>query len=192
MGDSESLHLFVSNLPREIFSSGNNLASGDAPPGSDIRRISYWLVGGEDSPGGLARQEVPLATSDDALQNLPPGIDNENSFIIADEVRSLSFEYWDGTDWQDSWDSTTPGPDGVTPIGSPLAIAVTMGIAPSTRPARGKPTSRCGRIRHVLVIPSANGMTLQTEAASGTSTQSTTNSTNSGTSSMTNGGGVSP
>ena len=45
-------------------------------------------------------------------------------------MRSLNFQYFDGTDWQDSWDSTALGPDGVTPLGSPLAIAVTIGIAP--------------------------------------------------------------
>ena len=50
---------------------------------------------------------------------LPPDVENESSFIIADEVRSLQFQYFDGTDWQDSWDSTTLGSDGITPIGSP-------------------------------------------------------------------------
>ena len=55
IGDTESLHLFVSSLPREIYASGANLASSDdsdaPPPVSDLRRISYWLAGGGDSPG---------------------------------------------------------------------------------------------------------------------------------------------
>ncbi len=196
MGDNQSLHLFVSNLPREIYASGANLASSDdsdaPPPSSDIRRISYWLVGGGDSPGGLARQEVPLATSDDALQNLPPGIDSENTYIIADEVRSLNFQYWDGTDWQDSWDSTELGPDGVTPLGSPLAIAVTITIAPQHTSGPAPSDEPLRTIRHVLVIPSANGMTLQTAAATGTSTQAMTSSSTTNAGSTTNGGGASP
>ena len=194
MGDSQTLHLFISNLPREIYSSNASFVNADAgntPPVGDVRRVSYWLVGGDDSPGGLARQEVPLSTSDDALQNLPPDVDNENSFIIADEVRSLQFQYWDGTDWQDSWDSTELGPDGVTPLGSPLAIAVTIGVAPKqSGPPQGEVPLRT--FRHVLVIASANGMTLQTEAASGTSTAQTTSSSSTNTNSTTTGGGVSP
>ncbi len=196
MGDNQSLHLFVSNLPREIYASGYNIANSDdsdaPPPSSDIRRISYWLVGDGDSPGGLARQEVPLATSDDALQNLPPGIDSENSYIIADEVRSLNFQYWDGTDWQDSWDSTVLGPDGVTPLGSPLAIAVTITIAPQHTSGPAPSDEPLRTIRHVLLIPSANGMTLQTAAATGTSTQTTTSSSTTNAGSTTNGGGASP
>jgi prepilin-type N-terminal cleavage/methylation domain-containing protein len=192
MGDSQTLHLFISNLPREIYSSSasfNNADAGTTPPMSDIRRVSYWLVGDSDNQGGLARQEIPLATSDDALQNLPPQVDNETSFIIADEVRSVQFQYWDGTAWQDSWDSTQLGPDGVTPIGSPLAVAVTVSIAPQ-QSEPGQADAPLRTFRHVLVIPSANGLTLQTEAATGTSTATTPSTTNS--SSTTNGGGASP
>jgi Tfp pilus assembly protein PilX len=156
-GDSETLHLFVSRFPRELYV---NLNSDTQPVVSDLRRISYWLPGGQDSPTGLARQEVPLVTSDDALQNLPPGIDNE--YVIADEVRELQFQYFDGTNWQDSWDSTVPGADGVTPIGSPCAIAVTVGIA---RPGAN---GNIKTYRQVIAIQTANGATSQVQ------TQSTT------------------
>jgi Tfp pilus assembly protein PilV len=158
-GDSETLHLFVSRFPRELYV---NINSETQPVVSDLRRISYWLPGGQDSPTGLARQEVPLVTSDDALQNLPPGIDNESSFVIADEVRNLQFQYFDGTNWQDTWDSTVPGADGVTPIGSPCAIAVTIGVA---RPGAN---GNLKTYRHVIAIQTANGTTLQAQ------TQSTT------------------
>ena len=134
---------------------------------------------------------MALATSDDALQNLPPDVENENSFIIADEVRSLQFQYWDGTEWQDSWDSTELGPDGVTPIGSPLAIAVTIGFAPK-HSGRRRADVPLRTFRHVLVIPSANGTTLQAAAASGTSTAPTTPSSSTNANSTTTGGGTSP
>jgi Tfp pilus assembly protein PilX len=158
-GDSETLHLFVSRFPRELYV---NLNSDTQPVVSDLRRISYWLPGGQDSPMGLARQEVPLVTSDDALQNLPPGIENESLYVIADEVRQLQFQYFDGTNWQDSWDSTLPGADGVTPIGSPCAIMVTLGVA---RPGAN---GNLKTYRHVIAIQTANGATAQAQ------TQSTT------------------
>jgi Tfp pilus assembly protein PilV len=165
-GDSETLHLFVSRFPRELYVNPN---SDTQPVVSDLRRISYWLPDGQDSTTGLARQEVPLVTSDDALQNLPPGIDSESSYVIADEVRELNFQYFDGTNWQDTWDSTTPGADGVTPIGSPCAIAVTISVA---RPgANGNVKS----YRHVIAIQTANGTTAQ-QTQSSTSAPSTTSS----------------
>jgi Tfp pilus assembly protein PilV len=158
-GDSETLHLYVSRVPRELYM---NINSDTPPVVSDLRRVSYWLLGGADNPAGLARQEVPVVTSDDALQNLPPGIDNESSFLIADEVRSLNFQYFDGTNWQDNWDSTTPGADGVTPIGSPRAVAVTVGVA---RPGAN---GNVKIYRHVIAISSANGTTQQSQPQSTT------------------------
>jgi type II secretory pathway pseudopilin PulG len=168
-GDSETLHLFVSRFPRELYVNPN---SDTQPVVSDLRRISYWLPDGQDSTTGLARQEVPLVTSDDALQNLPPGIDNESSYVIADEVRELNFQYFDGTNWQDSWDSTVPGADGVTPIGSPCAIAVTVGVA---RPGAN---GNLKTYRHVIAIQTANGNTPQSQTQS--SQQSSTSTTGGG------------
>jgi len=176
VGDSETLNLFVSRFPRELYV---NPDSDVQPVVSDLRRISYWLPDGQDSTTGLARQEVPLVTSDDALQNLPPGIDHESSYVIADEVRELNFQYFDGTNWQDSWDSTVAGADGVTPIGSPCAIAVTVGIA---RPGANNGTLKT--YRHVIAIQTANGNTPQSQ------TQSSQQSGTSTTSSM--GGGATP
>jgi prepilin-type N-terminal cleavage/methylation domain-containing protein len=178
-GDSETLHLYISRLPLEAWSNNN---TNDTPPlVSDLRRVSYWLVGGDGSPTGLGRQEVAVVTSDDALQNLPPGIDNEASYILAEEVVSLNFQYYDGTDWQDSWDSTTMGADGVTPIGSPRAIAVTIGItAHHSSVAPLNDVSNPKFYRHVIAIPSANGTTVMTQPTPGSSSSTGT------------GGGVTP
>ncbi len=172
VGDSQTLHLFISRLPREALA-GLNDPTATPPVVGDLRRVSYWLAGGDGSPAGLARQEIPLATSDDALQNLPPGVDNENTYVLADEVRSLNFQYFDGTDWQDSWDSTALGADGMTPIGSPRAIAVTIGIAP-TGTAPTDDASNLKTYRHVLLIPSANGTTAMSQNATGATGTGTT------------------
>jgi prepilin-type N-terminal cleavage/methylation domain-containing protein len=131
----------------------------------DIRRVTYWLVGGEGSPQGLARMEVKLPTSDDAANLLPPNVDNESAYIIAEEVRSLNFQYYDGTQWNDTWDSTTLGADGITPIGSPVAVAVTIGLA------RGEgPNAPVKTFRQVIAISTANGTTPQSTTTQGQTT----------------------
>src|SRR5439155_27045940 len=120
------------------------------------------------NPTGLARQEVTAVTSDQAMADVPPNIPDEDSLVIAPEVKNLTFSYWDGTNWQDTWDGTTPGADGSTPVGPPVAIAVTLGIDSSTSdsPPNGDPPLKL--YRHVVVIPTANGAT--SSATSGTTT----------------------
>jgi hypothetical protein len=154
-GDANRLMLTVSQWPREL-----NLApaaSSDAQPlVSDLRRITYWLVSSDSGSQGLARQEVKLVTSGDATSVIPPGIPDEPSYVIAEEVKSLTFSYFDGSTWQDSWDGTQPGADGVTPKGPPLAVAITMGVA---TPGAGTGPDGLKQYRHVVSILSANGAT---------------------------------
>src|SRR5207253_917962 len=94
---------------------------------SDLRRVTYWL-GGNGEPLGLCREELRSVTADDANAPLPPNVPDEPSYVLAEEVKSLRFRYFDGTSWQDSWDGTAPGPDGPTPKGPPLAIEITLGV----------------------------------------------------------------
>jgi prepilin-type N-terminal cleavage/methylation domain-containing protein len=151
-GDSTSLNLYISRVPREAMPTDPNATPLVV---SDVRRVSWWLPA-----GGLARQESPIETSQDALDNLPPGIPDEDSYVVAPEVKNVQFEYFDGSDWQDSWDCTTLGADGVTPVGPPQAIAITLDIA---NPQDGvkdddAPTKR---YRHVVACFTANGTTVQ-------------------------------
>jgi prepilin-type N-terminal cleavage/methylation domain-containing protein len=160
-GDSTTLHLYIARVPREAIPTDPNATPQIV---SDLRRVSWWMP-----TSGLARQEVNIATSQDALENLPPGISDEDSYVLAAEVKNVQFQYFDGTDWQDSWDCTTPGTDGVTPIGAPQAIAIVLDIA---HPAEGvkdddPPTKR---YRHVVACVTANGITPQQTQQSGTST----------------------
>ena len=39
--------------------------------------------------------------------------------IIASEVVGVAFRYFDGTAWQDTWDGSIMGTDGMTPVGPP-------------------------------------------------------------------------
>jgi len=147
MGDSATLHLFVTKIPREVIASR---ADDTPPPVSDTRRISYWYIDGV----GLVTQEVQPITSESALDNLPPDVDAESYKILADEVRSLTFSYFDGTNWQDTWDSTQVGTDNVTPIGPPRAIAVEI-----TLQGKGGPDAPVRKYRQVVALITANGAT---------------------------------
>jgi prepilin-type N-terminal cleavage/methylation domain-containing protein len=151
MGDSSTLNLFVSRVPSEVWGTQQGNAGILT---SDLRRISYWMASGS---GGLARAEAKLITSTDVTNNNLPTGEDETKSIIAPEVRDLTFSYYDGTSWQDTWDSTTMGADGITPIGAPRAIAITIDLA--TPGPRGKKTTKT--FRHVVAIATANGATPQ-------------------------------
>jgi hypothetical protein len=165
-GDTSWIMLYISRVPREL-TAVTDSDSEDQPLSSDLRRVSYWLAGGADSPLGLARQEVAAVTSDQEMAVVPPGIPDEASMVIAEEVKSLQFSYFDGNAWQDTWDGTAAGPDGSTPVGPPLAIAITLGIA-SDSGSSGNADQPLKLYRHVVPLVTANGATQLTTG--GTST----------------------
>lgn len=162
-GDGVTLHLYLNKVPREALPTDVDVAPAVV---SDLRRVSYWLVGGAGSALGLARQEVAIATSQDATDNLPPGVPNEESFILAPEVHAVAFQYFDGTSWQDTWDSTAAGADGVTPLGPPQAVAITVEIA-RAKDARNGQEPPAKRYRQVIACNTANGVTAQPTTTSG-------------------------
>jgi hypothetical protein len=160
-GDSSTLILYVTRVPSEL----DPAWSGDAAPTvSDLRRITFWL-----SNSGLSRQEIKLATSDDVINGLPSDLPDDPSLVIAEEVKSLNFQYWDGSAWQDSWDGTqTPSAGGNNPQGPPLAIAITIGLViPGSSTESGDPVVKT--FRHVVSIATANGATQS--SGSGTTAQ---------------------
>ncbi|MFL5241166.1 MAG: prepilin-type N-terminal cleavage/methylation domain-containing protein [Gemmataceae bacterium] len=158
-GDSTHLSVFVSRWPREIYQGMTGVSDSSAPPTvSDLRRITYWLSGGGDSLGGLARQEFLQATSDDALDNSSPADDPK--LVFAPQVRSVTFQYLDGQtlSWTDSWDGTATSSDGTTPMGPPAAIAISLDIAmPHTGANQITGKADVKTFRHVVVLQTANG-----------------------------------
>jgi hypothetical protein len=149
-GDSQTMSVYINKVPTEVF-----LPAGSSdlpPPVSDTRRITYWLA-----PGGLARQEVKIITSQDVANLMPPDLPDGAYKLLAPEVRDLTFSYFDGNEWQDTWDSTMVGGDGVTPIGPPREVAITIGLA--------NPGSEGGDLkyyRHCIAIPTAVGTQIST------------------------------
>jgi prepilin-type N-terminal cleavage/methylation domain-containing protein len=147
-GDSERLILWVSRISSDLSPLLTN-----QPVASDLRRVVYWMA----STGGLARQEIKLATSDDALVTVPPNIPDEANSVIAEEVQSVTFRYFDGTAWQDSWDGTQASSTSASPMGPPLAVEITLVIATPNSQSQIGDTANVKTYRHVVAIPTANG-----------------------------------
>jgi prepilin-type N-terminal cleavage/methylation domain-containing protein len=119
----------------------------------DLRRIDYWLASGEKT--GLARRQITLVTStnNEDINLDPTTLNDQDKYIEATEVKNLTFRYWNGSDWQDSWDGTQLGDDNTTPLGPPAAIEITLEVAPSGTSSQDEKTMI---YRHIVTIPTAN------------------------------------
>ncbi len=175
-GDNNVLTLWVSRVPQLPTGPDAATAATQQLNSSDLRRISYWLA-----DGGLARQEIDRVTADDDDTQLPPYVTDEGRFILAPEVTELTFQYFDGTSWQDTWDGTTLGADGKTPMGPPRAVSITLSVRrPGADPNNANAVKR---YRHVVAIGAANA---QPGMADDTGTTGTSGTGTTGT------GGTSP
>src|SRR6185437_5616758 len=63
--------------------------------------------------------------------SVDPDLTTETTDVLVQEVTDLTFAYFDGQDWQSSWnpDGTATSPDGVTPLGPPRAVKVTLTLS---------------------------------------------------------------
>jgi prepilin-type N-terminal cleavage/methylation domain-containing protein len=173
-GDASQVTVYVSTVPKVNVEGGGDRAAAEQQQqnASDIRRITYWLTN-----SGLARQEVTRVTADDDDSALPPNVD-ESKFIYAEDVVGLSFQYFDGTAWTDTWDGSTLGADGKTPIGPPRLIQITMTIRyAGTQGAEAKEKT----FIHSVAIGAANAQPTQAGATTPGTTGSSTGSTGSTT-----------
>jgi prepilin-type N-terminal cleavage/methylation domain-containing protein len=146
IGDEKKLIIFAGRVPEAFGRYGE--------PGqvrSDQRQIIYWL--GKSGAGGLYRRERPWVTADEVRTAADDDETATDSTLLAEEVTDLQFEYSDGTTWASTWDGTTPGPDGVTPLGPPRAVRVTLTL--SVPMSRGEPLTK--QITQVIAVRSAPG-----------------------------------
>jgi hypothetical protein len=153
-GNSTQLEIDVSRLPRidqyltvanqDNSIANQNVGTSESDHLSDLRNVSYFVsnisasnsiagtVGntgiagnnGSQTGYGLYRRDRDRASVLYASQN---GIADDSSTLgdlIAPEIESLQFAYYDGTQWLTSWDSTQNG-------GLPVAVQITLAI---TRP----------------------------------------------------------
>lgn len=159
-GDNTQVTLTISRVPQEVFQPDEN---GQTPLTSDLRKVMWWL---SSTGTGLARYEFRVATADET-QSAPQDLGDEASYIIAEEVRSLQIQYFDGSTWLDSWDGSIPVDGGTSPKGPPLLISIRIGICP---PGVLNPTdAEIKYYRHVISLPTANGLP-STTSQTGTTT----------------------
>jgi prepilin-type N-terminal cleavage/methylation domain-containing protein len=151
-GGPNSLTLYISQLPIELDRSRAEILS-------DLRLVSYWVATDGSRPLGLVRREYAQVTADQATGS--PAAANpstEGAHLLAEEVQSLQFRYFDGTNWVDTWDGSATGADGLTPIGPPMLIEVTMGILASSHDNRFWEQPSLKFYRHVIPVLTADGI----------------------------------
>jgi len=123
IGTDKQLTVFASRLPGALTSArGLRSEAAGAQGASDLVRITYWIGGS----GGLCRQERPWVTADGVRNSSDPDISDEAGDTLVQEVKDVTFAYFDGSSWLPDWDGSKPSPDGVTPTGPPRAIKVTL------------------------------------------------------------------
>ncbi|KAA0134502.1 prepilin-type N-terminal cleavage/methylation domain-containing protein [Gimesia chilikensis] len=140
-GDSQSLVLHTSRPARQpLLLSSNSGATSAQNVRSDLLSVSYFLAvagagglqgaagdqfrntsGGGEDVQGVARLEgdrLSMSMADQAADLEQMASQSE---LLAPEISSLQFQYFDGTDWLELWDSTEYGT-------VPQAIRVTIGF----------------------------------------------------------------
>ncbi|MCA9024401.1 MAG: prepilin-type N-terminal cleavage/methylation domain-containing protein [Planctomycetaceae bacterium] len=180
-GDSQSLVLHISRPSRIVGQTTDSPTSH-----SDLAAVNYFLA--VRGASGLAGQ-VAQAAYDGSLLDAPragtvTGLTrlegdrllvqhasetgdletlSTHARILAPEVVSLNFAYWNGLEWTDSWDTIVEGQP-------PSAIAITLGIVTAEQDIDGvgaksfsdhiRTTSRVNDVlpktyRHVVTLPNA-------------------------------------
>ena len=119
VGDSNYIWLDISRLPRiDQYHPLIQTAQDAVTTGSDIKQVVYYvasasgrnnsndILADESSANrqGLFRDEIDRAVAF-YQGSFTPGTPKDYSQLVATEVVQVQFRYFDGTDWQDQWDS---------------------------------------------------------------------------------------
>jgi type II secretory pathway pseudopilin PulG len=78
-----------------------------SPLQSGVEYVEYGLTPQDDGTQALVRRVNLNLLSDESLQDPRSTLTEE---VILPKVQSVVFSYFDGTNWQDTWDSTTMSP----------------------------------------------------------------------------------
>lgn len=189
IGDAQTLLLHISRPQGDLQYVVPALAGSLSTRTSDLVSVSYFLAvrGGNGLAGAVAEQQSPLAVVRSAegggnspvlglarLEGDRMAIDHADlasdtqalagtATVIAPEIASLQFRYFDGRAWLDAWDSTAMD-------GLPRAVEVTIGfrdaVAESHRPAALSGIVPIGQtVRHVIHVPLADPGTMTAAGA---------------------------
>jgi Tfp pilus assembly protein PilW len=160
-GTATQIQFDVSRLPRVDEYAGNSPTSMVKIP-SDIKTVSYYVRNGEaaaltttstfgSTPAtgssepstsgqgrGLMRLEIDRAVSAYSETGGTVASNYDQAKLLADEVTSIAFQYWDGTAWASEWNSDEMG-------GLPLAVEIVMTLAdPNAEASTAQPTQNFG------------------------------------------------
>ena len=141
-GNATQLQVDVSRLPRPDqynpmlgAQASNQQLPLDLP--SDVKTVAYYIQPGgltQDNAvsltrqtdlvsGGLIRRELDRAVTALAAQGGDANILQQSAEVIAPEVTSILFEYFDGLTWLEEWDSSVME-------GLPQAVRVVVTVRP--------------------------------------------------------------
>jgi general secretion pathway protein J len=96
----------------------------------DIRGIEYTTAPGQGNNNGMCVVRRVQSNLLAQVINTPP------DEVICQNVDSLEFWYYDGNEWQDSWDSTQQN------NALPIAVRFTLTLATTTRGQTARTTTR--------------------------------------------------
>lgn len=168
IGDSQMLVLNVSRPSPNLGYSSPSAAVSVSERTSDLMSVSYFLAGpggstlatavGENAASygtiagpsdgtGLARLEGDRMAIDHADLQMETQLLADAASLIAPEIISVQFRYFDGSVWQDAWDSTAYG-------ALPQAIEVTLGFRePEEETSLNSAPTVVESVRHVIHVP---------------------------------------
>ena len=166
VGDSNYIWLDISRLPRiDQYHPLIQTAQDAVTTGSDIKQVVYYvasasgrnnsndILADESSANrqGLFRDEIDRAVAF-YQGSFTPGTPKDYSQLVATEVVQVQFRYFDGTDWQDQWDS-------VENEGFPSAVEINILVDsnPQDDPtgSNNRNDGRFERYRSVVHLPLA-------------------------------------
>ena len=137
-GNQYELQIDVSRLPRvdeyqRMATSSLLNVVQDIP--SDVKTVAYYCVNAGDTTSatalrdrsgqpqrGLVRRVLDRAVTMYASTTGGAGGLQQAADVIAPEVAAVEFEYFDGTEWLQQWDSEQEG-------GLPMAVKITLVLA---------------------------------------------------------------
>ncbi|MFI5001928.1 MAG: type II secretion system protein GspJ, partial [Reyranellales bacterium] len=170
-----AMDLVCSDLQSVLAPKGNYagpfVGTRQSGTGTDADTLDFFSIGRDgnpptvDIPWAEGIREVVLALNTDAnppnlvrrvTRNLQPKVQTDpEEEILCRGVRALSIRYYDGTDWQEDWDST-----GVGDI-LPVAVAITIELSDGNTSATQtpNPANRITRIIPLACAPPASSTT---------------------------------
>ena len=121
LGFADAVTLIVRRTPAGLNFDPALIQESSPTPTSDLRLVRYWFgapaADSGDTRTGLIRQEIGYVPDATAGDNAASGAKTE---VMAEEVRSVTFRYFDGSGWATEWSQSSETP--------PEAVEVVLGV----------------------------------------------------------------